>query len=232
VLLALTRIIPIKPFSIPAGHPGATESPADAPGRVTVDSAHAPAAMLVKSITAETVMYVGTVAESTATTVCVPVSRATIPVPLPRLRVLRNALLSLPPLMSQSPFVAVHVNSGIDPAGNVVTALTAPHTPAQVSVRLCPATNAPDASTYRYKVPLPADSVIVLLFVTEYTVFPNRVLQGVVLEQFNPAVSTVGLVSTSPRSPSCDAIPAPLAPDEVTPPDPVIVQLPVCALAK
>jgi hypothetical protein len=72
----------------------------------------------------------------------------------------------------------------------------------------------------------------VLLFVTEYTVFPNRVLQGVALEQFNPAVSTVGLVSTSPRSPSCDAIPAPLAPEDVTPPEPVIVQLPVCALAK
>ena len=32
VLLALTRIIPIKPLSKPAGHPGATESPADAPG--------------------------------------------------------------------------------------------------------------------------------------------------------------------------------------------------------
>jgi hypothetical protein len=72
----------------------------------------------------------------------------------------------------------------------------------------------------------------VLLFVTEYTVFPNRVLQGVVLEQFNPAVSTVGLVSTSPRSPSCDAIPAPLAPAEVTPPEPVMTQVPVCALAK
>jgi hypothetical protein len=72
----------------------------------------------------------------------------------------------------------------------------------------------------------------VLLFVAEYTVLPNRVLHGVALEQFNPAVSTVGLVSTSPRSPSCDAIIAPLAPEDVTPPVPVIVQLPVCALAK
>jgi hypothetical protein len=97
---------------------------------------------------------------------------------------------------------------------------------------LCPAASAPEESTYRYKVPLPAESVIVLLFVTEYTVVPNRVLQGVALEQFNPAVITVGLVSTNPRSPSCDAIPAPLAPDEVTPPEPVMLQLPVCALAK
>jgi hypothetical protein len=72
----------------------------------------------------------------------------------------------------------------------------------------------------------------VLLFVTEYTVFPSRVLQGVALEQFNPAVSTVGLVSTSPRSPSCDAIPAPLALEDVTPPEPVMAQVPVCALAK
>jgi hypothetical protein len=232
VLLALIRIIPINPLSKPAGHPGATESPADAPGIEKVESAHAPGAMLAKSSTAATVKYVGTVAESTATTVCVPVSRATMPVPLPRLRVLRNARLSLPPFVSQSPFVAVHVNSGIDPAGKLVTPPTAPHTPAHASVRLWPAASAPEASTYKYKVPLPADSVIVLLFVTEYTVFPNRVLQGVALEQFNPAVRTVGLVSTSPRSPSCDAIPAPLAPEEVTPPEPVIVQLPVCALAK
>jgi len=72
----------------------------------------------------------------------------------------------------------------------------------------------------------------VLPFVTVYTVFPNRVLHGVVMEQFKPAVSTLGLVNTNPRSPSCDAIPAPLAPDDVTPPEPVIVQLPVCALAK
>src|ERR1035438_10501520 len=143
-----------------------------------------------------------------------------MPVPPPRLRVLRNARLSLPPLVSQSPFVAVHVNRGIDPTGKAVTPLTAPHTPAHVSVRLCPAASAPEESTYRYKVPLPAESVIVLLFVTEYTVVPNRVLHGVALEQFNPAVTTVGLVSTNPRSPSCDAIPAPLAPDEVTPPEP------------
>src|ERR1039458_9950820 len=100
------------------------------------------------------VRYVRTVPESTTTTVCVPVSRAIIPVPLPRLRVLRNAHLSLPPLMSQSPFVAVHVKSGIAPAGKDVTPLTAPHTPAHVSVRLCPAASAPDASTYRYNVPV------------------------------------------------------------------------------
>src|ERR1035437_5232315 len=113
-----------------------------------------------------------------------------MPVPLPRLRVLRNARLSLPPFVSQSPPVAVHMKSGIDPAGKLVTPLTAPHTPTHASVRLWPAASAPEASTYKYKVPLPADTVIVLLFVTEYTVFPKRVLQGVALEQFNPAVRT------------------------------------------
>jgi hypothetical protein len=55
VLLPLIRIIPIKPLSRPAGHPGATESPAVAPDSERVDSAHAPDAMLVKSITAATV---------------------------------------------------------------------------------------------------------------------------------------------------------------------------------
>jgi hypothetical protein len=188
--------------------------------------------MLVKSSTAATVKYVGTVAESTATTVCVPVSKDTMPVPLPKFRVLRNARLSLPPFVSQSPFVAVHVNSGIDPAGKAATPLTAAHTPEHDSVRLCPAASAPDGSIYRYKVPLPAESVIVLLFVTEYTVLPNLMLQGVAVEQFKPAVRTVVLVSTSPRSPSCDAIPAPPAPEEVTPPEPVMIQRPVCALAK
>ena len=167
VLLALIRIIPISPLSNPAGHPAATESPVDAPGMPNVESLHAPGEMLVKSSTAEAVRNVGTVAESTATTVCVPVSRATIPVPLPKLRVLRNARLSLPPLVSQTPFVAVHVKSGIDPAGKADTPLTAPHTPAHVSVRLCPAASAPEASTYKYKVPLPAEIVIVLLVVTE-----------------------------------------------------------------
>jgi hypothetical protein len=232
VLLALIRIIPINPLSRPAGHPGATESPADAPGRDSVDSTHAPGRTLGKSITPAIVRYVGTVAESTATTVCAPVSRATIPVPLPKLRVLRNARLSLPPLASQRPFVAVHEKSGIDPHGKAVTPLTAPHTPEHVKVRLCPAASAPEGSTYRYKVPLPAESVIVLLFVTEYTVLPIRTLHGVTLEQFNPAVKTVGLVRTSPRSPNCDAIPVLLAPAEVTPPEPVIVQLPVCAVEK
>ena len=62
--------------------------------------------------------------------------------------------------------------------------------------------------------------------VTEYTVLPSRALQGVALEQFNPAVSTVGLVSTSPKSPSCDAIPAPIAPEDVTPPEPVSCNFP------
>src|SRR5260370_8467327 len=108
VLLALIRIIPINPFSKPAGHPGATESPADAPGIAKLESAHAPGAMLAKSSTAATDRYVGTIAESTATIVCVPVSRATIPVPLPRLRFLRNPRFSLPPRQSPSPFVAVH----------------------------------------------------------------------------------------------------------------------------
>jgi hypothetical protein len=74
--------------------------------------------------------------------------------------------------------------------------------------------------------------VIVLLLVTEYTVLPNLTLQGVALEQFNPAVRTVGLVITISKSPNCDAIPAPLAPEDVTPPDPVTMQRPVCALAK
>jgi hypothetical protein len=69
VLLALIRIIPINPFSNPAGHPAATESPIDAPATPSVESLHAPGAMLVKSNTAEAVRYVGTVAESTATTV-------------------------------------------------------------------------------------------------------------------------------------------------------------------
>src|SRR5260370_31615121 len=147
VLLVLIRIIPINPFSKPAGHPGATESPADAPGIAKLESAHAPGAMLAKSSTALTARYVGTIAESTATTVCVPVSRATMPVPLPRLRVLRNARLSLPPLVSQRPFVAVHVYIGIDPTGNAVTPLIAPQTPEQVSIRLCPAASAPDEST-------------------------------------------------------------------------------------
>jgi hypothetical protein len=132
-----------------------------------VESLHAPGKMLVKSSTAEAVRNVGTVAESTATTVCVPVSRATIPAPLPKLRVLRNARLSLPPFVSHTPFVAVHVKSGIDPGGKADTPLTAPHTPAHVSVRLCPAASAPEGSTYKYKVPLPAEIVIVLLLVTE-----------------------------------------------------------------
>jgi hypothetical protein len=167
VLLALIRIIPINPLSKPCGHPGATESPADAPGIVSAESAHAPGMILVKSNTAAVVRYVGTTAESTATTVCVPVSRDTIPAPLPKFRVLRNARLSLPPLMSQIPFVAVHVKSGIDPGGNAVTLPIAPHTPEQVNVRLWPAASAPEASTYRYKVPLPDESVIVLLLVIE-----------------------------------------------------------------
>ena len=158
--------------------------------------------------------------------VCDPVSNATIPVPLPKLLVLKNARLSLPPLPSQTPFVAVHVNSGIDPAGKAVTPASAPQTPLQLKVRLCPAESVPEASTYRYKVPLPALSVIALLLVTEYTVLPSRTLQGVALEQFNPAVSTVALVCTSPRSPSCDDIPAPLAAEDVTPPLPDSNQIP------
>jgi hypothetical protein len=72
----------------------------------------------------------------------------------------------------------------------------------------------------------------VLLFVTVYTVFPNLALQGVDGEQFRPAVSTVGLVSTSPRSPNCADMPAPLAPDDVAPLEPVITHRPVWALAK
>src|SRR3954468_12421554 len=91
VLVALTRMMPITPLSRPAGHPAATESPADAPGRPSVDSAHAHAEMPPNSITAFDVKYVCTDAESTATMVCDPVSSATIPVPLPKIRVLRNA---------------------------------------------------------------------------------------------------------------------------------------------
>ncbi len=195
---------------MPAGQPAATESPGDAPASKNVDSAQPPAAMLVKSITAADARYVGTVAESTATTDCDPVSSVTIPAPLVTFRVLRNARRSVPPLASHVPFVAVHVYSGIDPVGKELIPPTAAQTPAHAAVKLCPAVKAPDGSTYRYTVPVPAERVIVLLFVTEYTVLPSRTLQGVAFEQFSPAVSTVGLVSTSPTSPNCEVIPAPL----------------------
>jgi hypothetical protein len=160
-------MVPINPLSRPAGHPAATESPADAPGKLNIESPHVPGGRLAKSSTAAAVRYVGTEAESTATTVCVPLSRDTIPVPLPTLRVLRNARLSLPPFASHKPFVAVHVKRGIDPGGKAVTLPTAPQTPEQVNVRLCPAASAPEASMYKYRVPLPDASVIVLLLVTE-----------------------------------------------------------------
>src|SRR5882757_288651 len=110
-------MVPINPLSIPDGQPGATASPAAAPGRDIVDSAHPPGAILAKSSTLTPATYVGTVAESTATTVCVPVSNATIPAPADRFRVLRNARRSMPPLASQTPFVAVRENNGIEPAG-------------------------------------------------------------------------------------------------------------------
>ena len=118
---------------MPAGQPGATESPGDAPASGNVDSAHPPGAMLAKSITAVDARYVGTVAESTATIDCDPVSSVTIPAPPVTFRVLRNARRSVPPLASHVPFVAVHVYSGIDPVGNdVIPPLprTPPRTPA------------------------------------------------------------------------------------------------------
>ena len=52
VFAALIRIIPNSPFSIFAGQPGATESPAAAPGSENVDSPHAPGARAAKSTTA------------------------------------------------------------------------------------------------------------------------------------------------------------------------------------
>src|SRR4051812_20519386 len=83
VLVALIRMMPVKPVSRPAGQPAATESPGEAPDKPSGESPHAPAAITPKSITPLTVKYVGTEAESTATMVCDPVSSATIPVPLP-----------------------------------------------------------------------------------------------------------------------------------------------------
>src|SRR5262249_22073667 len=133
---ALTRIVPINPFSIPAGHPGATESPTAAPASPNVNSPQAPGVILPKSSTAVDARYEGTVAESTATTVCVPTSNATIPAPPDTFLVLRNALRSLPPFASQTPFVAVHEYSGTDPTGKLVTPLATVQPSEQLTVRL------------------------------------------------------------------------------------------------
>src|SRR5438045_7819459 len=129
-----------------------------------------------------------------------------MPAPAATFRVLRNARLSLPPATSHSPPVAVHANRGSDPGGKANTPGTAVQPTEHVSVRLCPAVKRPAASRYRSTMPVPPESVIVLLLVTEYTVLPRRTLQGVALAQFKPAVNTVGDVCTSPRSPSCAAI--------------------------
>jgi hypothetical protein len=64
---ALTHMFPIRPLSMPLGHPGATVSPGAAPDRVNVRSAEQlPADILAKSNETEFFMYVGTAVLSIA----------------------------------------------------------------------------------------------------------------------------------------------------------------------
>jgi tRNA A37 threonylcarbamoyladenosine synthetase subunit TsaC/SUA5/YrdC len=79
---ALTHIVPTSPASIPLGHPGATASPAAAPGMESVKSAEQVfAAIRGKFSVTEFRKYVGTTVPSTAMVVCPPASTETIPVP-------------------------------------------------------------------------------------------------------------------------------------------------------
>src|SRR5581483_1089687 len=180
---SFTRIIPISPVSSPAGHPAATASPVAAPGTLNVCSAAQPLFGIAgKSSTALPVVYVGTVAVSTPTTVCPLVSEIAIPAPLFSTFAPSHARWSLPPLASQTPPSAVQVKTGITSAGNAVIPVTAAHPDEHVRLTLCPTVITPPGEMYMYAIPSPLVSVAVALFLMLYTVPPKRTLHGVAAE--------------------------------------------------
>jgi len=113
--------------------------------------------------------------------------------------------------MSQVPFVAVHVNSGIELDGNALMPGATVHPEAQVSVMVCPTVSAPLGSRKMYAVPLPALIVAVVGAVIDRVVLPKRELHGVATEQLAPSVNTVADVRAATKSESwliaCAAVP-------------------------
>lgn len=147
-LAALTRIVPVSPAGSPAGQPGATASPGEAPYSVNVCSgAQAPFAIDAKSRFALAAAYVGTTAVSTDTVVRPPDSTVVIPVPAESVFELRNARKSRPPAASQFPDVAVHVYTGTESDGKFVTLACARHPADAATAALWPMVSVPPELT-------------------------------------------------------------------------------------
>src|ERR1051326_4014419 len=72
------------------------------------------------------------------------VSVLVIPAPGCTTLVPRKARRSVPPAVSQAPFVADHRNSGTESAGNEATPLCATQLPEQLTAKLWPTISAPE----------------------------------------------------------------------------------------
>lgn len=126
-----------------------------------------------------------------------PFSAMAMPDPEVLFLVESKARLSVPPMLSHVPDVAVQVYSGIEEVGKLESVVTANPEPTMVSTPELPMVKAPVEEMNRYAVLVPADIVAVAVEVNGKTTDPMRTLQGVEAAQPVPAVRTVLEVSVT-----------------------------------
>jgi hypothetical protein len=137
-------MVPVNPAANEPGHPGATESPTDAPASKRVWSVeHPPAGIGGNPKEAVAVRYRGTTAASTEIVVADPVSNVTTPEPGSNTLLFRTARSSTPPVASQLPAVAVHMYNGSELTGKPTVPVFATHGDVHDSARLCSSVRTP-----------------------------------------------------------------------------------------